>query len=423
MPAHAAVARLHRLVFPVSLLAAASCVAEVGDTGDPLGGTLAEGLSPRDCYPEGNRFNCRPPDGDPGYAPRVYDPETRSEWWPIARGAHLRDGLGNVRGIVADDAVRVNLGMRKPLGGVTHVYAWTVRLDTGGASIRASGWVREGALDHAETLRRRMDTLHLPDPGEGEYEARFVITGGDAGRYGGLKVTRGFSGGGREATDYLTRDGGVVNLIYNTPGREMGGYSVDTFPLGATFHRSRGVRQIDVPLYRPGSRTVADHLYFLYGFVWDGDSRRYGWLAREATTIDAPPGTPAPPEPGAPDDTVPAEPPPTEPAPPAPPPAPTCYARCCDDALFGPLAAGDGGSCTSSSSGACDGHGYVLRARWGESVVYERDNFCWAKCRARTAYHRVDGVTTGCTDHARAYCDVGDRGGLQDAMWSQCEPR
>lgn len=385
------------------VLVLSGCVTALGSH-DESDGYDTYSLRGSDCYPSGNRYNCRPPDGDRGYAPRVYNPHTRSEYWPIAEGAHLRDGMGNVRGLVASDRVRVNLGMRKSIGGVTHVYAWTVELDSG---IRASGWVREGALRDASTLRRRMETLRLPNPGEGEYETDWIITGGDNARFAPFKVTRDFTGGGREATDYLRRQGDVVNLIYNTPGRELGGYSVDTFPIGTHFHRARGVNQITVPLYRPGSTRVSAEMHFVYGFVWDGAERRYGWMAREA--LEAASGAPTPsPEPA-----------------PAPDPAPagtSCATRCCDGTLAVDVAASSGGQCVSASSPVCEDHGYVLRARWGDDVVYERDSFCWALCRGRESYHRISGVTTGCTERATAFCAEGDRGGLQDALWSQCNP-
>ncbi len=45
--------------------------------------------------------------------------------------------------------------------------------------------------------------------------------------------------------------------------------------------------------------------------------------------------------------------------------------------------------------------------------------YCCAKCSKREVYHRVD-VASGCTDAARAYCKVNDRGSFQDAMWGDC---
>jgi hypothetical protein len=47
--------------------------------------------------------------------------------------------------------------------------------------------------------------------------------------------------------------------------------------------------------------------------------------------------------------------------------------------------------------------------------------YCCAKCSHREVYHRVD-VTSGCTDAARAYCKLNDRGTFQDAMWGSCAP-
>lgn len=47
---------------------------------------------------------------------------------------------------------------------------------------------------------------------------------------------------------------------------------------------------------------------------------------------------------------------------------------------------------------------------------------CCAWCWNRERYHLVEGVVSSCTDRARDYCGVGDRGGLFDAAWGDCAP-
>ncbi|MCB9597075.1 MAG: hypothetical protein H6719_30405 [Sandaracinaceae bacterium] len=344
-------------------------------------------LSPDDCYPRGNRFNCRP-DSASRYLPRVYNPVRGGIYWPIAHGTPLYDGVGSVRGVVRDGQVRINHGQRKRLAGQTMVYVWAVRLEEG---FSASGWVPEAALVHRRTLRRRMPTVRLPNPGRGHYQARWTVTGGDPAHYGDLTVTRGYRGDGRRATDYLMRPGDVVNLTYNVPGRELGGYNVDTFRPGVTFRRARGVQQLAVPLYRQGGTTAVDHLHFIYGYVHDGTQRRYGWMAREALRLTS----------EAPADA-------------------TCAARCCDGSVVTALDASSERACIASARTMCEAHESSLRVRRDGALVYQRGRSCWARCPGDAAYARLAGVTEGCTERAVEYC--GGRG-LEDAMWASCAPR
>ncbi len=364
----------------------------------------------RDC--DRSAYNCKVPDrpNEPNDdRNRAYNRATRSTWWPVRPGAALLDGLGNSRGGLRDDRVRVNYGMRKPIHGRNHVYAWDVGLDTGG---RASGWVDEGWLVHGPI---RMPTLLLPNPGQGEYEARWVATGGDPAAFGDLKVNAGFDGGGRAATDYLARPGGYVNLLYALP--LSGGLSIDTYPIGVEFRRARGVRQLDIALYPPGSHTATRRMAFIYGHI-DG---RYGWIARDALALaqDAPP----PPEPEPVEEQPPPPPPPPPPPDPAPPPPVNqCYVRCCDDSLTGPLNVPSPAACHDASQAICEGRGHVRRSEFNGGQVYERDRNCYALCRNRQAFHRVEGVHEDCTGRARDFCAQNDRGGLRDAVWSQCDP-
>jgi len=380
------------------------------DDGDAPLGDVGQELP---CWPPDNPYSCKPPAPDRD-RPRVFDDATGSYDWPILPGALLYDGLGVSRGAVIDpNGVRVNYGMRKTLVGVTLVYVWAVAIDTG---YPASGWVREDALVHADLLRAKMRTLVLPDPGAGLYETSWIVTGGDVGAFGELKVTRGYSGGGRKATDYLVRTGGVVNLVYNIPGRGLGGYSVDSFPVGVTFRRAKGVLQVEIPLYHPGGTTPVSSMRFVYGYIDDGGQHRFGWIAKEALT-QAPEPTPEPePDPGGGG----GAPLPPEPAPEA----GECAVRCCDGTLA--LFTAANAAVCRDSYGACTAHDNVLRMRFDGVLIYERDSacyrYCCALCNNRERYHRVEGVTSGCTGAAADYCEVGTRGGLRDADWRDCEP-
>lgn len=69
----------------------------------------------------------------------------------------------------------------------------------------------------------------------------------------------------------------------------------------------------------------------------------------------------------------------------------------------------DGTDATSSPGGE---DGNVTASAYG----------CCALCWNRQRYHLVQGVDSFCTDRARDYCAVGDRGGLYDAAWGHCDP-
>ncbi len=214
--------------------------------------------------------------------------------WRLRPGTHLRDGLGNDRGAVTDGSALVNYGQRKMLLDAPHVYAWNVALADG---THASGWIREGAF--VESLRG-MPTIHARNPGQGD-GPEYVVVGGDAASYPhrDLKFDDRYAGPNREPGDYLTRPGGVVNLLYNLPFPGIGGVPTDTLPVGVRFVRSAGVDAVHVPLYPRGGAIAVASMAFIYGRI----GVRYGWLALDAlsrvtgATPPAPvsPPTPAPP--------------------------------------------------------------------------------------------------------------------------------
>lgn len=376
-------------------------------------------------------FNCKHNNPRSDNANRYDNPSTGSDRWSIRDNTEMLDGLGGVRGVVRDGTVMINYGQRKQLRGRTHVYAFAVTLRGG---THASGWVDQasivGPID-------RMPTANARNPGRGDYETDFMITGGDPGEFGTLKVRPNIRVDDNvAATDYLVRPGNVVNLLYNLPG--LGGVATDTLPVGAPFRRSLGVLARDLPLYRPSSSAQVRVMRFVYGHV----NGRYGWIARDA--IAPRPGlTPATPgegsmppseppmssEPSMPSEPPAEPPPPSEPStpatpPPPPPPPPTgqCYVRCCNGHLEGPIATSSAGACAAQFP-VCADRGFVRRAEFNGVEASNGTNRCWAKCSGRSAYHQVEGVTSGCRDAAIAFCRAErTRGSFQDAAWQPCQP-
>lgn len=210
---------------------------------------------------------------------RATNPADGSNEWPITPDTTLFDGIGGAHGIIKSPSVRLNYGQRKVIGGDAHVYAFAVEIESGAG---ASGWIVQSAV---EGDVESMPTVSAEDPGKGDYEAPFVVTGGDPAAFGDLKVDPDFDGSHEAASDYLRRDDDVVNLLYNLPG--VGGVATDTLPLGVRFHRSRGVASVERPLYHPGSREIVRTMRFVYGHI----GTRWGWIAYDALT-EEPAATP-----------------------------------------------------------------------------------------------------------------------------------
>lgn len=103
----------------------------------------------------------------------------------------------------------------------------------------------------------------------------------------------------------------------------------------------------------------------------------------------------------------------------------TCTARCCNGAIIGTPAATSVDQCDAQGQAACAGQGTTLHhVRFGgrEQSWHACAKECCAHCTSRSAYHQVleqngEWVFEHCTDQARAWCAVGDRGGLADAAW------
>jgi hypothetical protein len=236
-------------------------------------------------------YNCAPPATDNRSGPRViYNKSTGSLDWPVFAGTPVYNGIGVQMGTVIPydgqtvATAKINYGQRKTIGGQTVVYTWASHTTSGGMS----GWIPEAKVQNSTLLETRDPTIRLPDPGQGDYDAIWLITGGDPAAFANLKVDSNQSANGENATDYLLRPGNVVYVTFNVPGFSLGGYAVDSVPIGSVFRRSLGVEEIDIPLYPPGSSTPTNKsMHFIYGSVDDGVAKRFGWIAKEAMRLDA----------------------------------------------------------------------------------------------------------------------------------------
>jgi hypothetical protein len=276
-------------------------------------------------------FNCFLPNPIRRDRNRAVNPATDTNLWPIAPNTEIFDGIGGKRGTVTSTAIKINYGQRKTLLGAPHVYAFSVGTSNG----VASSWVPESAVKDSLA---GMPTVLSRDPGKGDYEQVFTITGGDPAKYGDMKVVANTTSDNAAGSDYMLRPGNVVNVLYALPGG--GGVSNDTYPAnaGVKFKRARGVASVYVYLYTKATDEVVGTQRFVYGHV----EGRYGWIARDA---------------------------------------------------MAPASETPGPSMT----------------------------FCCAKCKGRTALHRVPGASD-CTTSATAYCDEGTRGGYESSTIGSCGP-
>lgn len=222
---------------------------------------------------------------------RAVNPRTGGTSFPVRPNTTLYDSRGNARGVINDRSVRINYGGVRnirptPGGRAQRAYSvWFTNLSNGQ---QASGLV----LARRVLDQPRMPRLMSPRP-PSRGVTPYTITGGSrqaqtspwgftdrSGNFVPFKVTPGYRGGGRNATDYGWRPGGYTNLTYNLPGR--GGVAFDTFRNGTTFYRERSVRSIEVPLYYPGGTRRVGHLTFVYGSVQTPTGPRRGGVPLEA---------------------------------------------------------------------------------------------------------------------------------------------
>lgn len=217
--------------------------------------------------------------------PRALDRVSHTAYFPIRGTGHvLEDSTGAVIATVTASKTKLNWGQRRTLHGTRKVMAFAVETDQGARS----GWINESAIDRDLSF---MPSVHDRDAGETS-TWHLVVRDDNAYRDSlgdSLKVVAD-CGPGRNATDYLPRNG-HVNLIFNLPGYQpaLGSPTIDSYPVdaGLEFHRFTAQHSIARPLYscRTGEPVkVTRTLSFLYGYV---EADRPGWIAMP----DVAPGT------------------------------------------------------------------------------------------------------------------------------------
>jgi hypothetical protein len=231
------------------------------------------------CHESAN--NCSVPRARPcDPLPRALDRVSRTMWFPVAGTGHaLDDSRGHRIATVTDAEVRLNFGQRRVIDGNRKVFAWAAGTDAGARS----GWINESAI--ARDLSW-MPSVTGRRPG-GSYSTWRVVASNNApyldATGASLKVVR-TCGSGRNATDYLARNG-RANLIFNLPGYQpaIGSPSIDTYQNDAGIHFMRAKAQLSIsrPLWSCATGSpvkVSRRLSFLYGYVV-GAEERHGWMA------------------------------------------------------------------------------------------------------------------------------------------------
>jgi hypothetical protein len=165
------------------------------------------------------------------------------------------------------------------LHGTKKVLAFAVATDVGART----GWINESAIGRDLSF---MPTVRGRDPG-GSFSTWHLVPA-DNSPYldstgSSLKVVK-TCGSGRNATDYLSRNG-HANLIFNLPGHSppLGSGTIDSYPNDTRMIFRRAQRQASIarPLYSCASGRpvkVSRTLRFLYGRM-EGASTRFGWIA------------------------------------------------------------------------------------------------------------------------------------------------
>jgi len=230
-------------------------------------------LSDNNCsYPQA--MECDP-------LPRALDRVSRTNLFPINGTGHvLENSLGEVLGVVTDTSTRLNFGQRRVLHSTGKVLAFAVATTNG----TRTGWINESAIGRDLSF---MPTVRGRNPG-GSYSDWHIVASDNTpyldANGNSLKVVR-TCGPGRNATDYLNRNG-HVNLIFNLPGHSpaLGSGTIDSYPntTRIRFHRAQAQQSLQRPLFSCASGSpvkVSRTLSFLYGRV-EGASLRHGWMAQ-----------------------------------------------------------------------------------------------------------------------------------------------
>lgn len=216
--------------------------------------------------------------------------------WPITGNPPLRNGFGDERGVITDTYALINYGVRRTLGGVSHVYVFAAHTrNAAGETGLVSGWMPESAITDRSVTS--IPTVTARDPG-GTFTpytlvgaavdtSYFVHTPGLARDLADRKLRLAYTSGGSNASDYYVRrtwasEPAQVNVLFGLPGN--GGVSSDTVPASTTerpvhFFAANGVPRVSSYLYQACSENSDARLEFVYGYVDTPDGRRFGWVA------------------------------------------------------------------------------------------------------------------------------------------------
>lgn len=224
----------------------------------------------------------------------------------------LYDGIGNPRGIINGDSVRLNDGLQKTINGEKYYYAFSATTSLGAAS----GWIKADTIrDDAQPKYDRTTIEKNAGKSASGPFLEYQITGGDKqakdqngnlkygymkdGNFVSFKVLPHSTDKNEAATDYLDRFDGknrlehVINLGFN-----VAGVSNDTLKIDGNtpvFHRASGKGTTAVVnLYEPkdGIKPVGT-MKFVYGYVeYPGGKdtktgqikteKKWGWLPLDA---------------------------------------------------------------------------------------------------------------------------------------------
>ena len=377
----------------------------------------------------------------PGWVRVATADEHDTDEWKIAVGAPIRDGNGTLLANSTRDRARYNYGQQRKLAGEPHAFS---QITSNGSA----GWIPLASLVDRALFEAALGNVTARGAGLKKM-ACYAIRNWHDPVLELLKVVEDSEkkgpDGHERAGDYLpiVRNNGMrsANLIFNIPGQGYGSPSIDHFPAGTKFQRVAVTMfapddnpSIDVPLWDLDDNgdylKPAGVLKFVYGYIFSttGD-KRYGWMAIDALepssgcdkAVADPQDVPDD-QPGS-DDSGDTVPPPDDSGDqePEPPPPNKCMVRCCDESLQGPADTASPDACHEASKAMCEAHDLVKRSEWNGQEVYKRADQCWAKCKERKDYHKVE-VDKDCLQHATKWCNEGTRGGLQDALWDPCDP-
>jgi hypothetical protein len=215
--------------------------------------------------------------------------KTKNINFPLKPKTEIKDSLGNVLGTVTGTTGKINFGARRTMIGSNgkpqiHYQLWNSSLPNG---TLVSGYVQGADVK----VKPKMPTVRVKQPPKGP-TTPYIMTGGNRtspqlGFFKGkdfvpFKVTKGYTGGGRNSTDYGAARPGVelVNQCLNLPGK--GGVCHNAFPVGTRFDRIKSVHSRTVPLYLPGGIKPVSSIKFVLGRVKTPTGPTLGWTALDA---------------------------------------------------------------------------------------------------------------------------------------------